>query len=186
MATTITPVLTKLGKKYNIELLVMHNGSVPTGKEMWYPQNCKVRHVPWSMDNYLDELAKSDIGIVPNNMIHDTSFNKLTKKNNFNFSEDDYSLRFKMPSNPGRFIIFGKLNVPTVADFYPSALQYMKGDEGFVAHNPSGWEYSLEKLIKSSSLRQQMGDCLQQLVINEFDFGLQNKKLLTFLTDKIL
>ena len=177
MANTVTPALSELGKKYNIELLVMHNGRPPSGKEMWYPQNCMVRHIPWSMDNYINELAKSDIGIVPNNMVHDTSLKHITKTNHsFNFSDDDYSLRFKMPSNPGRFAIFGKLNIPVIADFYPSALQYLGRYAGSVAHNPSGWKYCLEQLIKSSSLRQLKGDLLQQIVIDNFDFDLQNKK----------
>ena len=187
MATTVTPALSDLGKNYNIQLMVMYNGNPPSGKEMWIPKNCSIKHVWWSMDNYVNELAKSDIGIAPNNMIHDTSTKHLTKtEHRFNFSEDDYSLRFKMPSNPGRFLVFGKLNIPVVADFYPSALQLLRGDEGFVAHNPQGWKYNLERLIKSSSLRQSVGDCLQKLVVEKFDFDVQNKSLLTFLKETVL
>lgn len=182
MTQNVTPALTVLGKKYNIELLIMHNSSPPTGNEKWYPKNISVRHVPWSMNNYVQELARSDIGIVPNNLIHDISTKKMLKTHSaFNCNDDDYSLRFKMPSNPGRIIVFGKLGIPTVADFYPSALELSYSRALYVAHSLSGWIHSLEKLIISSNLRQQMGDLLQLLVRSEFDFELQNKKLISSL-----
>jgi hypothetical protein len=184
MAHNITPALTALGEEYNLELLIMHNGHPPTGKESWHPENISVRHIPWSMENYTKELSKSDIGIVPNNMIHDTSTKHLTSTNNsFNYSEDDYSLRFKMPSNPGRLVIFGKMGIPVVADFYPSALQLLQNGTGFVAHNPAGWYYCLEQLITSKDMRQEMGNNLQNLVKEKFDFETQNKKLVSFLAN---
>ena len=114
----------------------MHNGSSPSGNEKWYPKNINVRHIKWSMENYLKELSKIDIGIAPNNMIHnDEQMKQNETASAYNYSPDDYSLRFKMPSNPGRFLIYGKLGVPCVADFYPSALQLLDGENGFVAHN---------------------------------------------------
>jgi len=182
MSQNVTPALESLGQNYNLELLVMYNGSSPTGKENWYPKNVKVRHVPWSMENYISQLALSDIGIVPNNLTHSNEAKNLIKtKNNFNYNDDDYLVRFKMPSNPGRFVVFGKLGIPVVADFYPSALQYLKGDIGFVAHSPAGWQHCLEQLIVSSNKRQTMGNSLQQLVRNKFDFEIQNRKFLSFL-----
>jgi len=182
MAHNVTPALSALGQKYDLELVVMHNGAPPQGHESWFPQEVEVCHVPWSMDNYTQELSKCDIGIVPNNMVHDTSTKHLTKtSNNFNYSVDDYSLRFKMPSNPGRFVIFGKLGIPVIADFYPSALQYLQNGTGFVAHNPQGWYHCLEELIKSHELRQDMGNSLQNLIKTKFDFGIQNEKFITFL-----
>jgi hypothetical protein len=182
MSETVTPALSELRKRYDIELLVMYTGAPPRKEESWIPDGVSVRHIPWSMENYHNELSKCDIGLVPNNIIH----NRLEKSmnetaNKYNYSIDDYSLRFKMPSNPGRFAIFGLLGIPVVADFYPSALQYLTNDTGLVACNPSGWEYCLEKLITSSSLRQRLGDGLQNLVQKEFDFSVQNNKLLEFL-----
>jgi glycosyltransferase involved in cell wall biosynthesis len=182
MSQNVTPALQSLGLKYDIELLVMYNGPSPTGKEVWYPKNVKVRHVPWSMENYINHLALSDIGIAPNNLTYDNEAKKVIKtKNNFNYNDDDYLIRFKMPSNPGRIVVFGKLGIPVIADFYPSALQYLKGDIGYVAHSAAGWEYCLEQLITSSKKRQTMGNSLQQLVRNKFDFEVQNKKFLSFL-----
>lgn len=184
MSQTVTPALSNLSKKHKIELLVMYNGSSPSGNESWIPEGVTVRHVQWSMQAYTLELANCDIGLVPNNILHDES-EKSTKvlNKNYNYSPDDYSLRFKMPSNPGRFIVFGKLGIPVVADFYPSALQYLREDlkTGMVACNSSGWENCLEKLITSCKLRQDLGDGLQSLVEKEFSFERQNEKLLNFL-----
>lgn len=184
MSESVTPALIELGKKYNIELMVMHNGAPPSGNESWFPHGVKVIHVPWSMENYVKYLSKCDIGIAPNNLIHnekEKSDNVLKKS--YNYSPDDYSLRFKMPSNPGRFIIFGKLGIPCVADFYPSALQILDGKNGFVAHNPAGWYWALENLIKSSELRQAIGERLQNLVENRFSFIKQNDDFITFLKE---
>jgi hypothetical protein len=185
MQDTVTPALSSLSKKYNIELLVMHSGPSPTGDESWIPKGVKVKHIPWSMNAYITELAHADIGLVPNNIIHDStekSLNSLNRK--YNYSADDYSIRFKMPSNPGRFIVFGKLGIPVVADFYPSALQYLNEDHktGMVACNAGGWERCLDKLMSSAQLRQEMGENLQNIVESNFNFDYQNLKFLNFIS----
>lgn len=184
MQDSVTPALSNLSSKYKIELVVMYNGNPPIGTEPWIPKGVSVKHIQWSIDGYASQLSHCDIGLVPNNIIHDSSEKSLNSLNRkYNYSSDDYSLRFKMPSNPGRFIIFGKLGIPVVADFYPSALQYLREDlkTGMVACNPSGWERCLEKLMRSTQLRQDLGDGLQKLVSTEFDFDHQNRNFLNFL-----
>lgn len=184
MQETVTPALSNLAKNYKLELLVMHSGASHNGTEPWIPKDVNVKHVRWSMENYLNELSKCDIGLVPNNILHDVTEKSLNPLNrSYNYSIDDFSIRFKMPSNPGRFVIFGKLGIPVVADFYPSALQYLREDlkTGMVACNVGGWEKCLEKLILSTDLRQEMGDHLQDLVTKEFNFEFQNEKLVRFL-----
>lgn len=184
MQDSVTPAISSLAKCYNIELVVMTGGSPPNGSERWIPQGVAVTHVPWSMSNYVNYLSTCDIGIVPNNIIHSTEEKRSSSLDrSYNYSPDDFSVRFKMPSNPGRFIIFGKLGIPVVADFYPSALQYLREDlgTGLVACNASGWEKCLEKLIVDVDLRQKMGDGLQSLVEEKFNFSLQNQNLIDFL-----
>ena len=184
MAETATVALSNLGTKYDIELLVMHNGSPPNGTEKWYPKNIKVRHIPWSMENYTKELARCDIGLAPNNMIHNIEqMKKSQTQDRFNFSDDDYSIRFKMPSNPGRYVVFGRLGVPTIADFYPSALRYLTDDRGLIAHSAAGWEYCIEKLINDVDLRESLSNNLQTFIKDEWDFSVQNKRFLSFLHD---
>ena len=186
MSETVTPALEELAKRYDIEFVAMFNGVSPTGEERWIPKGVNVRHIPWSMDAYIKELSKCDIGIAPNNLIMTENEKKSHLDRAYNYSIDDYSLRFKMPSNPGRFVVYGMLGIPVVADFYPSALQLLNGETGFVACSPAGWEYTLERLIESHDLRQKMGNSLQNLVKNEFNFSKQNREFLQFLKNLIL
>lgn len=178
MSNTVTPALTNLSKKYNIKLLVMHSGQKPSTSDRWFDDSINIQHVPWSMNNYKKFLADADIGIVPNNLIiSQAQYDAI----NTNKNPDNYLLSFKMPSNPGRFITFGQLGIPVVADFFPSAIQYLQSDIGLIANSSSGWEYCLESLIKSKELRQLYGDNLQKLVKNKFDFKIQNKNFKKFL-----
>jgi len=182
MSQNVTPALEKLSSKYNLELLVMYSGSSPNGSEKWVPKNVKIRHVPWSSENYLKELSSCDVGIVPNNLVHNDFDKKNNEtKNSFNYSEDDFSLRFKMPSNPGRIIVFGKLGIPCVADFYPSAISVLSENRGLVAHNTQGWLWSLDRLLSSSSLRQEISNNFSKFIDENFDFEIQNQKLTKFL-----
>ena len=182
MADTVTPALVELRKQYNVELLLLHAFGPPRGNENWYPRGIKTHHFPWSMENYTNALAYCDIGIVPNNMIHDVAaMKKGETANKFNYNDDDYSLRFKMSSNPGRIIVFGKLGIPVVSDFYPSAIQILNEGRGQLAHSAPGWEHCLQRLIESPSLREQHAHTLQDYVRNELDFDTQNKRFENFL-----
>ena len=73
------------------------------------------------------------------------------------------------------------MGIPVIADFYPSALQYLQNETGFVAHSKSGWKYCLEQLIKNKKLRETMGSNLKTLVKDKFDFNYQNEQLRIFL-----
>ena len=184
MAENVTPALERLGKKYNLELRIMCGYKNFTGSESWVPKGIKVIQSGWSMDNYHNFLGDCDVGIAPNNMIHndkekkDSSTNKL-----FNYSEDDFSLRFKMPSNPGRPIIFGKLGIPCVSDFYPSALQIFDGTNGYVAHNEDGWYWCLDQLLSSADKRQELSDKFQKEIEENYNFEKQNEGLIEFLKE---
>lgn len=183
MEGSLTSAITELGEKYDIELLLMHN-NVPPKFDARYkeslPSGVTVTHVPWHMDNYKKFLLLSDIGVVPNSLDAVPASPSTTGDPN-----TDYCLSFKMTSNPGRFAVFGLLGVPVVADFYPSSLQYLQKGSGMVAHSHAGWKHCLEALIKSPSLRQEMGTSLRNLVKEEFDFGIQNEKFKNFL-EKLL
>ncbi len=182
-ADGVCAALGELGKKYNIELLLMHNNPPPRFEKRHgesLPENVKIRRVSWSMENYKNFLSLSDIGIVPNNL-----GSKPQTPSQTGDPRTDYCLSCKMTSNPGRFIVFGILGIPVVADFYPSSLQYLQNGCGFVAHSKAGWHYCLERLIASPILRQEMGSKLQNLVQSEFDFDIQNKKFLTFLESMV-
>lgn len=185
MSQNVTPALEELGEKHDIKLLVMYNEQLgkPNSSDIWYPKNVSVEFCTWSMEGYSDFLSFADIGIVPNSLIHDKDHkSQSSTAQSFNYSPDDYSLRFKMPSGPGRFIVFGLMGIPVVADFFPSAIKYLQNGTGLVAHSKDGWKYSLEKLIKDKRLREEMGANLKSMTEATFDVNLQNEHLKSFLT----
>lgn len=180
MRNSVTPALKELSKNHNIELMVMYNGAPPTGKEPWIVNTINTVFVPWSYENYGKYLSTADIGIVPSNLIVDVEKIKSSLSNQ---NPDNYHISFKMPTNPGRIITFGQLGIPVVADFFPSALELLSEERGYVANSKDGWKYCLENLILSHELRQHMSDRLQSSVFEKFDYQKQNKRLLNFLTN---
>ena len=117
--------------------------------------------------------------------------NGLQKKNNnpvsFNYAKDDYLIRFKMPSNPGRIIVFGLLGIPVVSDFFPSAMSIIDDSEnGLLAASEGGWYYALAKLLDSPEIRQKYSDNMQDKLRAKYDFNIQNKKIKQFLFTEIL
>ncbi len=176
---TITPALEKLGEVYNIELILMSNNITFEDEYLKFlPNNIKINKIQWSMDNYAKFLSLSDIGIVPNSLGLEPKQFSMTGD-----PKTDYFLSFKMPSNPGRFITFGHMGIPVVADFFPSSLQLLQNGVGFVAHSESAWYYCLESLIRSKVLREKMGTNLQKIVNEKFNYESQNKCLISFLQD---
>ena len=181
MSNAITPAISELGKKYDLELMVMYSGTAPRKEETWWPDNVSVIHVPWGHENYSKHLSTCDIGLSPNRLPITEAVELANKENKYNLCSDDYVLRFKMPTNPGRIIVFGKLGIPVVADFYPSAFETLHEGRGFVCHSKSAWKNALESLILSHELRQTMSDSLQNYIQDKFNFEHQNACFLYFL-----
>ncbi len=190
MYPNITHAMELLPKKYHLEFWAMYNIKQQGKCKLGMPKNIPVKHIQWHKENYYKYLANADIGIVPN-MMPIRNINKLkikacVYKGYFNDSVDDYLIRFKMPSNPGRLIVFGMLGLSVVTDFYPSALQFIKDEQnGMLAYSMGGWYTALEKLIVSPALRQKLSFNMHKTIDQYFDFEKQNIKLITFL-DKIL
>lgn len=188
MSETVTPALESIAKSRDVELVLMHNSLPPSGEESWYPRGVSVKHVKWSLEGY-KELASCDIGIVPNNILQNSGTKKFSSSGmptSFNYKDDDYLIRFKMPSNPGRMIVFGILGVPVVADFYPSAHELLVGCDqgsrrGLVANSADGWEYSISSLTKSPEKRFQMAESLQKHISKFLSPQAQNASLMNFL-----
>lgn len=186
MYPNITTALGLLAKRYQIELWLLYNIEKLGKFDLVFPPGLEVRHHQWSIDAYRNVIANSDIGIVPNFMPI-KNLQKAKKKssvsvNYFNDSPEDYLLKFKMLSNPGRYIIFSKLGIPVVSDMFPSAIQFISHEvNGFLAYSSAGWFFALEKLITSHRLRQQMSDISFEQVMEKFDFSVQNERLLSFI-----
>lgn len=178
---TLSVALERLSSRFKLELLLMHNEVPPQYLERYknaLPSGVKVQRRPWSMDGYKNFLSLSDIGVIPNNLGSTPAKPSTTGDPN-----TDYCLSFKMTSNPGRSIVFGLMGIPVISDFFPSSHGSLSEGRGLLAHSASGWQYCLEKLITSSSLRLSMGASFKAFCINEFSFSNQNKNLLKFLKE---
>jgi len=179
----ITSALELLGEKYNIEFWAMYNIQALGEWNIGVPKNIGVKHIQWSMENYEQYLSKVDIGLVPACM----PLKKNTRKKSvvgqfFLDNEDDYIIKFKMPSNPGRMIIFSKLGIPVIGDFLPSNIQFIKDEEnGLLAYSMGGWYKAIEKLILSSELRQKFSNNMLETYHEYFDYDVQNKKFFNWL-----
>ena len=186
MHFTTARALERLSDKYSIELWAMYNLD-SLGKWTRNVPDIKVRHIQWSMENYEKYLSEADIGLVPTFIPErsQTVLHRLFSRlglNRYCKTPDDYLLRFKMPTNPGRIIVWGLLNIPVVADFFPSAMQCIKdGESGFLAYSEGGWYKAIEKLIVDRDLRRTCADNLSAFVEERYDFNNQNKVLIHFL-----
>jgi len=181
MSETVTPAIEELAKDIDVKFVTMLS-SFSERSPRWMPKGVEFEYIPWSMKNY-DKLGECDIRIVPNNILqsHDHKKTSQIQDRHYNYSNDDYTLRFKMPSNPGRFVIFGKLGIPVIAEFYPSALQFLDcRTTGYVANSKDGWLYCFRQLLDKKQ-REKMGTGLQNFVKDNFSFEKQNYNLEQFL-----
>jgi len=186
MFPKVTQAIDKLSEKYDLELWAVYDAKKLGFATFGLPSKVKIRHIQWHRQVYQEELSKVDIGLAPALMpLYKTikSKKKLeVYKKFFLDSEDDYLLRFKMPTNLGRIIVFARLGIPVVADFYPSALQLIEnGKNGFLAVSSGAWYRALEALIKDYHLRGQIADAMRKKVNKLYDYKYQNEHFLKFL-----
>jgi len=186
MYPNLTKALELLNNSYEMEFWAMYNVEKVGRWDIGVPRNVHVKHIQWSEKNFERYLAQVDIGVVPNMMairnIRRIKEKAVISKRIFNDSQDDYLIRFKMPSNPGRFVVFGLLGIPVVADFLPSALQFIKdGYNGMLAYSTGGWYRALKALIESAELRNYLSMNMKTTIDEYFRFEKQNQKFLDFL-----
>lgn len=182
-----TLALERLAQTYSIELWAMYNVKNQGQCRLGIPTNMPVRHIQWDIDNYEKILSQVDIGIVPN-LMPIRNIGKIKRKaslfkNFFNETDDDYLVRYKMPSNPGRIIVFGKLDIPVITDFYPSALQIIQdGYNGRLVYSAGGWYTALKELIEDAAKRNVFVENMNSVINEKYDFDIQNDKAISFFT----
>ena len=191
MYPNLTRAIELIGDEYNVELWAMYNiqalGEFKYGK----PKNVRVRHIQWAEENYTKVLSKVDIGLVPS-LMPIKNLRKAKKRLSinsefFNDSDDDYLIRFKMPTNPGRIIVFSKLGIPVISDMFPSALQLIEDNtDGMIAYSSGGWYRAIKTLIEDHSLRNRMAYFMQKKIDKSFDYKVQNEKFMKFMNTLIL
>jgi len=103
-----------LGERYQIEFRAMYNIEKLGKWKASVPRNIPLKHVQWSEENYYKYMSEADIGIVPN-LIPIRNLNRVKEKATvskryFVDTPEDYLIRFKITSNPGRIILFSRLS----------------------------------------------------------------------------
>lgn len=159
-----------LAKKYPL-VLEAHYSKSQTGKWRVPPwvRNLEIEHCDWREPHVWQRLQSSDIGLVPNALPARTIFPLIQRRTRLNswmnsmiLRRDDYLLRFKATSNPGRILPFAYFGKPIVSDFFPSSAEIVRdGLDGFLPLNSKQWHTSLESLINDRKLRQRMGMSLK-------------------------
>ncbi len=181
MFPKITSALEILSNEYKIEFWPIYDFKGLGYWNIGTPKNLKIKHIQWYPDVYINEMLDMDIGLAPACMpIKNTS--KVSRF--FLDSDEDYTIKFKMPSNPGRLAVFAQLGIPVVADFLPSHIQFIDhGESGFLAESTGAWYQSLKSLIVSHKLRKKISLNMRNTYLNNFEFDNQNKKFYIWLQE---
>lgn len=181
MFPKITSALKVLAQEKNIEFWAVYNIEMLGHWNIGVPDGLKVRHIQWHSNVYTEELLDIDIGIVPSTM----PIKKAMKVSRFFLdSSEDYVIKFKMPSNPGRLAVFAKLGIPVVADFLPSHFQFIEeGRSGLLADSTGAWYQALKKLVESADLRNKLSNNMSVTFSEILDFQQQNIRLFNWLVE---
>ena len=168
MAHSVRPALEELGRQrpvelravYNIETLGKAKFGVPDGRFV------SVRHIQWTA-SFPGDLAAVDIGIVPGELPVAELLRALEltayPQPEFMYEPFDHLVRYKASTNPGRLYPFARLGIPVVADFTPSAAQFVQdGVSGLLASSPHGWLEALDTLARSAELRTRLATGLRE------------------------
>jgi len=121
-----------------------------------------ITHVQYDLNTIVDNILKTDIGIVPNISAVEKTPPPIEGEGLFN---TDYLIRFKNKSNAGRSFVFHQLGIPVVADLSPSHLHILGNPQnGFCVLSERGWLKAFRKL-KDHQTRQKISDSAK----DEFD-----------------
>jgi len=195
MAHSVRPALEELGRSRPVELWALYNVEARGRAVLGVPdeQLVRVRHIHWTPEReagtqvsprFYDTLAQADIGIVPSELpvrarrdaLEATAF----PEPEFAYEPFDFLVRYKASTNPGRLYPFAQLGIPVVADFVPSAAQFVvDGESGVLASSPQGWLAAFETLAASAELRERLASGLRNRLDAAYDA--QVPALLSFL-----
>jgi len=187
MYCNVVQALEKLSLKYSIEFWAIYNIKKTGLWKLGIPKNIIVKHIQFD-NNYLSNLDKIDIGIVPIFLPvankHPIMRSFFSFRVLFNHNVKDYLYRFKVTTGAGRLIVFALRGIPVISDMAPSASEFIKhGENGYLAYSSAGWYNSLESLIISKEKRKRFGQALQSNVNSIVKYEIQNEKFIHFLNN---
>jgi len=191
MAHSVSPALSRLYREgYDIRLLAIYD-IMNLGFWTYGRPSLPIDDLQWEDSTYLDHLASAQIGIIPNLLpvgsrrAHFLTWTTALGSRLHNYNPNDYILRFKLNSNANRFWEFSQLDIPIVADMYPSSSQLVShGLNGFLACNAQDWYYSLKRLITSPELRIKFSLHMRQ-TMEEFSPASNVHRLISILPDEL-
>jgi hypothetical protein len=181
MVASVKPALEELGRRRPVEFVAIYNIGALGKADLGVPDSgtMRVRHVQWTPElepgtqvssTLYSELARADIGIVPSEIPVPDDAPAAFEEPRFFYEPFDHVVRFKASANPGRMYPFAQLGVPVVADFVPSAGQFVvDGVSGLLASSPHGWFDALDTLAGAPDLRQRLAAELRRRVDETYD-----------------
>ncbi len=184
----VSLALDEISKNKNIEFTAIYNIKKLGKWKLNTPKHCKVNHVQWSEDDFVEVLKKCDIGIVPSLTPVPVWVRILGRPfrsfifNNEGYHSNDHMIRFKYSNNPGRLYVFSQLEIPVVTEFTPSSSQIIEdGKSGFLVGGKEGWKSALLRLIDEHTLRQSISQALRVRIEESFSPDETFKKFIIFL-----
>ncbi len=186
----LTHALIALSKRHRLRLKAIYNVQSLKKWDTILEQHLPVEHIQWSEESVLEALQSCDIGLMPNLVHQDRAVSSLfsdlrhsIKNCRFACYHHDYVTRYKYSTNPGRLYVFAQLGIPIVSDFTPSGAHFLQdGLNGRIVHGAKGWEYGIEELIQSPSLRQTYSDHLRSYIDQHYTIEHNADRLLAFLS----
>ncbi len=189
--TALSRALDRLSEKYNIEFRPIYNIKKLGVWKKNRPQKCPVIDTQWTEKSFDNDVHAGDIGVVPSMIpvpfLRSQFFTRtlssfIWKLNPLGYSKDDYILRFKYSTNPGRLYVFSQLGIPAVVDFVPSHVQMVQdGISGSIVYSEESWYAAIEDLILHPEKRNLYSKNLRQFIDTNYSPDLNFQNLIKFI-----
>ena len=187
---TLLPALERLATEFPIRFVAIYNIQKLGVWKRFVPKNLSVKHQQWDPESYLKTISDSDIGVIPSftPQINGKMSYLINKSSLFirdhrthNINKNDYSIRYKHNSNPGRLHEYALCSIPVVAEATLSMAQSIEHmDNGFLVLGEEGWYVYLKKLILDSEYRRTVGEKLHNSFFEKNSIEQNLKNFLDF------
>ena len=165
MSINLKNALKRLAKEHsNIGLKLIYDQK-NLGTTHLSINSLEIKHIQWSLETWLQDIADCQIGIVPALSKTGKLFSLLRLN-----AKNDYIIKFKNTTNSGRLMVFNQLKVPAVAELTPSNSQIIQNDLfGYLAFSEGSWYSALNELIQSEKKRLILAESAHKNFTQLFD-----------------
>ncbi len=128
-------------------------------------------HVQWDVDNWINEIANSTIGLCPSSHYSGKITMALAKFiTSYGGFPNDIVSRHKNSNNAGRAFVFHQLKIPVVAEI-SGAHHHLLGDElaGDLCYSKKSWINAIENLQKSEELQMRKANKAKEYLEKLYD-----------------